>query len=848
MEMNKNKTVAIALILLLTLSAAIAVATVQEAHATDLPTFLFATASPNPVGVGQVVYVGAMFSRPPPTLSSMGRGAFGDIYDGVSIDIVDPDGVKTVFGPYLTSMAAGVQFSYTPSKVGNYTIQAHYPGQVLDGKNPTNPEVGTSGSQWIGSTMLPDDSDIVTLVVQEDPVTPMYKTPPLPTEFWTRPIYATNWEWADMASNWFGMGGSGTYDANRNFQPHGFAPNAPHVMWTMPTQLGGQPGAPIPGDESSMYSGTSLLSSYFKPQCILNGVLYYNLFYYTGTLYGWRAVDIHTGEIVWERSPGEAGNERIDWGQVFNYNNFQEFGSAAFLFSSAGGGFFGGGSNWFGVYDPLTGNWIANVTNMPRCSKILNYDATMRGEVVGYSTSGGNLIMYNYTKLWQSSSTWRVSARGEIDASDSRYDPVVWSVPLPTTLNSENISLSLAATTPDVLLVREVPESMALANSGYMYAAGYDAKTGAKLWGPVNQTWLDYKYEAVDLICSGDGYYVLHNKDRGIAWGYSLETGQKLWGPVQLPGSGYSPVYRTGIIAYGKVYISDLGGYVNAIDLETGEIAWTYFAGSSGMDTPFESYPIFGYNTHSIADGKLFLTEGIMYTPPAHPAYTLAINCTDGTEVWKFSDYACTSVQAIADGFLISWNSFDNQIYCFGKGPTATTVTAPDTAQPLGTQILVQGTVMDKSGGTNQDVIATRFPDGLPAMSDADQQAWMEYAYQQQVKPADATGVEVSISVVDPNDNTYEIGTTTSDDMGFYKLAFTPEVPGEYSIYATFEGSESYYGSYAETAIVVEDAPAATPAPTPTPSPMTDTYVLGIGSAILIAVIIGFVLLLLRKR
>jgi hypothetical protein len=48
----------------------------------------------------------------------------------------------------------------------------------------------------------------------------------------------------------------------------------------------------------------------------------------------------------------------------------------------------------------------------------------------------------------------------------------------------------------------------------------------------------------------------------------------------------------------------------------------------------------------------------------------------------------------------------------------------------------------------------------------------------------------------------------------------------------------------------VDDAPAETPPPPATPAPMTDTYVLGIGSAILIAVIIGFVVLILifRKR
>ncbi len=838
------------------MSAAIASFDVQfgaNAQVIDIPTFLFVIASPNPVGVGQIVYVGATFSKPCPT----GAGYNGDLYEDVTVDITDPSGTKEVYGPYLMSPVAGVTFTFTPDVPGEYTLQAHYPGQVLTGDNPDSSTPSTMNSHLIGSNMLPDDSETITLVVQEEAVEPIYKTPPLPTEFWTRPIYGTNWNWGELGSNWFGLSGGGGFSSggsgqggdayNRNFQPYGPAPNTPHIMWTMPTQLGGQPGMPISADQSSMYSGTSLLITYFKPVCILNGVLFYNRFAYAGTFLGWRAVDIHTGKILWEKTADEVENQYLDWGQVFNYNNFQEFGSAALLYTTLSGGM-------IRIYDPLTGQYLANITDTRTTSRVINYDnnyasANLRGEVLGYYTSGGNLCMYNYTKLLTGTS-WRVRVRGDINASSSRYNAVEWETPLPTTFNGEDISLSIASADDDVILMSQVPGGVSWqgTNPGHIYLAGYDAKTGNLLWGPRDQSLP--KYEDTSLLCAGDGYFVMHNKDRNLAWGYSLTTGKQLWGPVTLEGGGVSSVHRQGIIGYGKVYISDLGGYVNAIDLETGEVAWTYFAGSAGYDTPFESYPIFGYNTQSMADGLLFLTEGIMYTPPAHPSYRLAINCTDGTEVWKILQYACTCVGPIADGFLISWNSFDNQIYSFGKGPSATTVSASPKVSVHGSSVLVEGTVMDTSGGTKQDVITTRFPDGLPAMSDADQEAWMEYAYMQQVRPADATGVEVSISVVDPNNNCYEVGTATSDASGSFKLMFTPEVPGEYTVIATFTGSESYYSSYAETHIGVESAPEATPAPTPTPAPMTDTYIMGFGIGMIIAiVIIGLVIILmLRKR
>jgi ABC-type multidrug transport system permease subunit len=110
--------------------------------------------------------------------------------------------------------------------------------------------------------------------------------------------------------------------------------------------------------------------------------------------------------------------------------------------------------------------------------------------------------------------------------------------------------------------------------------------------------------------------------------------------------------------------------------------------------------------------------------------------------------------------------------------------------------------------------------------------------------------VEVVLETLDSNGNFYEIGNATSDITGNYALPFTPEVPGMYTIIASFKGSAAYGSSFAQTYINVEEAPQATPTPTPPPEPPTGMYIIGstIGIIIAIAVVGLVVVLMLRRR
>jgi hypothetical protein len=104
--------------------------------------------------------------------------------------------------------------------------------------------------------------------------------------------------------------------------------------------------------------------------------------------------------------------------------------------------------------------------------------------------------------------------------------------------------------------------------------------------------------------------------------------------------------------------------------------------------------------------------------------------------------------------------------------------------------------------------------------------------------------------VLDPNNNEYNVGTTTSNTDGTFGLTFTPQVPGQYTVIATFAGSESYYSSHATTYLSVTEAPAATPEPTSPPASLADLYFMPMSIGIIIAiVVVGLLLfLMLRKR
>jgi hypothetical protein len=78
-------------------------------------------------------------------------------------------------------------------------------------------------------------------------------------------------------------------------------------------------------------------------------------------------------------------------------------------------------------------------------------------------------------------------------------------------------------------------------------------------------------------------------------------------------------------------------------------------------------------------------------------------------------------------------------------------LTASSKILTLGSGILVEGRVTDVSAGRMGPALASRFPNGVPAVSDANMSEWLLYLYKQFARPSDVSGVEVVLTVLDPN-------------------------------------------------------------------------------------------------
>ena len=821
---SKAKIVSLGIILVLTLLSGLPL-TFAHTPAWQIPVTAKVEVSANPVGVNQMTLIYMWLGYSPfPDAALVNDYRFHNY----ALHITEPDGnVISEFWETIVDTTNSQFYRFTPTKVGTYTIDFTFTGFNFNdvSHNPSSP--------YVNDTYLPSSASI-TLTVQEEPLPDAIYSYPLPTEYWTRPIYGENTDWWSISSNWLGSSAPGysgmVGPGMQRTQYDAVGPLTNHIMWTKPLQSGGVVG----GDNfiikgNTYFEGSAYIQRFTNP-IIVNGRLYYK------EPLSWQpedgptnCVDLRTGDLIWSRMDVPA----LSFAYIYDVEDPQQHGVyPAILFTS----------NFGRAFDADTGNALFNVTNVPSGSSVLG----PQGEILRYvirndGTSADpdyQLAQWNSSLLWTGtgfsgglSNAWRPTISGTVDAGissgpDSRYN---WNVSLPWLNEMSSSPRARAAFYNDIMVLSNGSQSVS--SQGVILPYGYfainlnasrtDYDVGEIIWSntispPSNILQIAWGGADPDSRVFVENYRTTQN------WmGYDLDTGEELWGPTT-PQEDFDfygspgPGTLANAMAYGKMYSSAYAGILYCYDLRTGNLEWTYGndgegnSTNSGFNCYYGNYPTF---INAIANGVVYLvtTEHTVETPIYKGAKVRAVNATDGTEIWTLSDYtgefAAISF-AIADGFATYFNGYDNQVYSIGRGPSQTTVEAPDISVSLGTYAVIKGSVMDISAGTKQNEQAARFPKGVPAISDASMEDWMGYVYQQKPRPQDAVGVEVRIQTLDPDGNYAWIGTTTTDSYGNYAYSFIPQKEGMYAIIASFVGSNGYWGSETTTYLMVGPAPA----------------------------------------
>jgi len=895
-DKSKSKISTIALILLLTLSAtlvALPAATAQETP--EKKTYPFLGVVPNPVGVNQMIllHVGIFENL----------GAVDQGWEGLRITIERPDGVTDTIDNIRTDSTGGTGALYTPTMTGTYYCQLHFPEQVIKW---TFRSYSTGETLTAGTIMLASDSEVVELVVQDDP-TPYYPGQPLPSEYWTRPIDAQLREWSVVSGSWLWSDAKGPRAVTGNDE----APETAHILWAKPLTWGGQAGGTM---EDWSFSHGDAYESKWDNRIIINGILIYPHraarggdlpLYYT-------AVNLRTGEELWKKtlSSSEEDNLGILFGQNLKWAGYNHHAIYPYIWATNYVGRGLSGDDWH-AFDPYTGEWQFTVANVPSGTTVfdetngwiycvnLNWNT---GE--GYIWSMVDLII-PFGEDSPNPGSWGPAGnnyvtRGSGTRTAGRYE--TWDAAEVNETTGELTADAQRAYISEFTFPNDLPGgSIAVRATAFGNRSQYTDVWSGKIFGLntgysevntwaislesgqegtvlFNKTWdapADWEtgrpvidYETTSLK---DGASVIWAKWELIHYGFSTENGEFLFKTdepeyyMNLYGMGAE---RPFLIWNGKFYTGGAGGHIYCYDITDGHTIWTYL-----VDDPYQEY-LFANQWWEyilfITDGKIYLNhlEHSAIEPMPRGGPWLVLDATTGEEIARadglFRGHHWGGMAIIGDSIIAHYDTYDLRIYAIGKGPSATTVSIQNDVISLGSDAMVKGTVMDVSPGTEDIELKLRFPYGVPAVSDEYMSEWMLYVYKQMKSPEssgvrpDATGVTVKIEVVNPNNEYEMLGTTTSDAYGNYALAFEPDVEGTYMIIATFTGSGAYYGSIATSYLTVADTVAAEETDlSPLENSVSDveasvsnmtTYLLAILAVVIIALLIAVYSLLKSQK
>ena len=273
----------------------------------------------------------------------------------------------------------------------------------------------------------------------------------------------------------------------------------------------------------------------------------------------------------------------------------------------------------------------------------------------------------------------------------------------------------------------------------YLHLAAINVKPGFEGQTIFNTTWVPTNppTQAVVRIASvEDGVIILGIKESMSIVGLSIDTGAQIWGPTD--SMNYLEAYsilndRRSInhIADGRYHVGGVSGVVYTYNAKTGALLWeTPIVDPLSEILWSNNWVLYGT---FVSDGKLFVhhCEHSVVDPKPRGAPFTCLDAETGEIIWQINirGHHWGGYPIIGDSTIAIYDTYDQRIYALGKGPCSTTVTAPDVGIPLGSSLTLKGKVMDISPGTNDMATTMRFPNGVPAVSDAIMSEWMIYVY-----------------------------------------------------------------------------------------------------------------------
>jgi len=767
-----------------------------------IETWALLSVRPSPVGVGQPILVN-LETQPAPGVNRL--------HQDYTVKITTPGGgtVERVLESYPDD--GTMWFEYVPTEVGTYTfvfefLGTYFPaGRYNDGVGPPAETIESGGTLFTESVYFePFTTPARTVEVQEDIVYSWPIEPGPPTDYWTRPVpyerrdwwpYIGNWPWSGPAGSEFGIpvevfnmyypdtNPYQIHPSNGVFVPWTLGPESPHVVWkeelTQAGILGGDYG--LEDINAGLFGGRSIggdPSTYGFASIAYAGSAYQQIAKVVdGTPTNvWQRYDVRTGEVIWEQTG------------ITQVPSYIEYNIGAI---------------------PSGGGFPTHVTEV-------NFVYIGGGRLIKYRASTG-LVRTNVSIAPLSSATYYMNgyALGIQNLGGGEYRLINWTT-LGTTSNFasrvvSNVSFPVSRLPGTVDYQAGIAAQVSnIQRAGTYYQINVTAirlSDGQVLWSKVIPA---AQYSGSCNIADHGKIAVLTLHKGFVCW--DLETGQESWRsepmdyPWDMAGFGGYSVQS----AYGLLYRQAYSG-IYAFDWDDGSIVWKYEAPADyPYETPYTNEAgetMYSWNIGAnIADGKMYAytTEHSATVPITRGWKFHCINATTGEGIWQVAipgaaSKHVTDVGPIHDGYVQLFSS-DGYMYWFGKGKSATTVTAPDTSVPLGTALLIRGTVLDQSPAQ---------PD-TPCVSKDSVAAWMEHVHLQRDLPANLTGVPVTLTAIGSDDTVIDIGTTTTNGYyGTFSHAWTPPDEGTYEIIASFAGDESYGSSGAATAVNVGPAPAA---------------------------------------